>query len=227
MISARAQLTSPARLLEGLSDKDRQSVLAEARQQNFREGAQLCREGEKASTLFLVTNGNAKLSRLTKAGKQVILYWLGPGDAFGLGTLLADPLPYLASAEAISRCEVSAWSYVVIRRLAQEYPQICSNALRIVLLYLSFQTERHSGLLDNNAKGRIAKTLVHLANRSGRVNPDGIDLDITNEQLASLADVSSFTVSRVLNEWQRKHDLTKRRNGLHIYAPEAIVLHAQ
>lgn len=227
MISARTQTTSPVRLLEGLSDKDRQSVLAEARSQHFREGALLCTEGEKASTLFLVTNGNAKLSRLTKRGKQVILYWLGPGDAFGLGTLLADPLPYLASAEAISRCEVNTWSYATIRRLAQQYPQLCCNALRIVLLYLSFQTERHSGILDNTAKGRIAKTLVHLAKRSGRVNPDGIDLHITNEHLASLADVSSFTVSRVLNEWQRTHDLAKHRNGLHIYAPEAIVLHAQ
>ena len=211
------------RLLEGLTDEDRKLILAEARTMKFAGNAQLCTEGKPASQLFLMNKGEAKYYRVTKSGKQVILYWLRPGDTFGLATLLPHPLPYIASAEAVSKCEVSLWTHATMQRLAQEYPLLKCNALRIVLLYLSFQTDRHSGILSETAKERLAKTLVNLGMRNGHVNPAGVDLDITNEQLASLADVSPFTVSRILNEWKREGAVSKQRKALRICSPEALV----
>ena len=220
---SKAMAISSARLLEGLEPAVKTSFLGEANKVEVPANVQLCAEGQKASHLFLLTKGHAKYYRLTNQGKQVILYWLAPGDTFGLGTLLPDPPPYMGSADSVSACEVVSWEHATIRRFALTHPQLACNALAIVLNYLSLLTDRHTAILGNAANDRIARTLLNLGKRKGNLNPSGVDLDITNEELASLADVSPFTVSRVLNEWRRKGAVTKRRKTLRIHAPEALL----
>ena len=58
----------------------------------------------------------------------------------------------------------------------------------------------------------------------GRQVADGIELDIRNEELASEANITIFTASRLLNEWQRKGILTKGRVKILLRAPEALML---
>jgi CRP-like cAMP-binding protein len=213
------------RLLEGLTERDKRSILAEAHTNKYAKNTELCTEGKAASQLFLMTKGQAKYYRLMKDGRQVIFYWLQPGDTFGLATLLDTPLPYLGSAEAVSDCEVSAWPHGAMQRFARQYPVLSINALRIVLLYLSSGADRHSAMISDTAKERLARTLANLGTRDGHFNPDGVDLEISNEQLASLADVSPFTVSRLLSQWQREGALSKRRKALSIRSPEGLVDH--
>ncbi len=45
----------------------------------------------------------------------------------------------------------------------------------------------------------------------GHRGPEGTELDITNEELAHEDNITIFTASRLLSEWQRKGILTKRR----------------
>jgi len=213
------------RLLEGLTERDKKSILAEGRTNKYAKNTELCAEGKEASHLFLMTKGQAKYYRLMKDGRQVIFYWLQPGDTLGLATMLANPLPYLGSAEAVSDCEVSSWPHATMQRFARQYPVLSVNALRIVLLYLSSGADRHSAMISDTAKERLARTLAELGSRTGHFNPDGVDLEISNEQLASLADVSPFTVSRLLSQWQREGALFKRRKALSIRSPEGLVDH--
>lgn len=219
----KAATLSSARLFEGLASSARTSFVAEAHRVDVQANIQLCVEGQTASHLFMLTKGHAKYYRLTSQGKQVILYWLGPGDTFGLGTLLAEPPPYIGSADSVSPCEVVSWNHATVRRFALAHPQVACNAIGIVLHYLSLLADRHSAILGSAANDRIAKALLSLGKHKGNVHPGGVDLDITNEQLASLADVSPFTVSRVLNDLHRKGAVTKRRKGLQIHAPEALL----
>jgi len=171
-----------ARLFEGLQQSVKTALMADARRVEVSSNVQLCREGDTAAQLFLILKGQAKYCRLTRDGKQVILYWLGPGDTFGLGTFAAQPQPYVGSAYSVSDCEIASWSYTSIRRFALAHPQLACNAVNIVLHYLSAGAERHSGILGSSAKDRVAKALIDLAKR--HVNPEGIDIHITNEELA-------------------------------------------
>jgi CRP-like cAMP-binding protein len=58
----------------------------------------------------------------------------------------------------------------------------------------------------------------------GRVHPDGVEIDVTNEQLSSLADISHFTASRLLNGWARDGAVSKERGRVVIRTPEALVM---
>jgi CRP/FNR family transcriptional regulator, nitrogen oxide reductase regulator len=220
---SKSATSSPTGLLDGLTQPVRTMFLAESQKVEVRANAQLFVEGHSASQLFLLMKGHVKYFRLTPQGKQVILWWLGPGDAFGLGTMLADPPPYIGTAESVSACELLCWPQASVRTFAMAHPQIACNALSIVLHYLGALSDRHAAFLGNTANDRVARVLLNLGRRKGHVQPHGVDLDITNEELASLADVSPFTVSRTLSELHRKGALTKRRKVLTIHSPEALV----
>lgn len=220
---SKGTTTAPLGLLDGLTQPVKTMFLAESQKMEVPANFHLFKQGETASQLFLLVNGHVKYFRVTREGKQVILWWLGPGDAFGLGTMLADPPAYIGTAESVSACELICWNHAVVRQFALSHPQLACNSLSIVLHYLSSLTERHTAMLSNTANDRVAKVLLNLGKRKGHVEPYGVNLDITNEELASLADVSPFTVSRTLSELHRKGALTKRRKVLTIHAPEALL----
>jgi hypothetical protein len=68
----------------------------------------------------------------------------------------------------------------------------------------------------------LAVTLLDLGHRTGRVLPTGVEIEATNEQLGSLADISCFTASRLLKEWERGGAISKVREKVVIHTPEAL-----
>jgi len=173
--------------------------------------------------LFILCSGGAKYYRTTKQGEELLLRWLVPGDVFGLATLLRQPPPYMGNVQATKSGTLYMWTHAKIRELSGTYPKLAENALRITLSYLSAYAERHAGLRTKTAEERLAHALVHLGHRAGRVQPTGVEVDITNEQLGGLADVGLFTASRVLSKWERKGAVIKRRGGVFIQSPERLL----
>lgn len=210
-------------LLSGISNESREQILAMAQFRRVPAKEMLIRAGEKATFLFLLHAGTAKYYRLTKQGQELLLRWLIPGDVFGLGTLLKHPPDYMGSAQTLDECEVYCWAHPDVRKLVKVYPLLGENALRIALSYLSGYSERHSSLLSRTAEQRVARCLLNLGNRAGHHYPGGAEVDITNEQLGSLSDVGLFTVSRVLNKWERSGAIGKLRGRVFIKVPEKLV----
>ena len=57
----------------------------------------------------------------------------------------------------------------------------------------------------------------------GRSVPGGLELDVTNEELACAAHITSFTASRLLSEWHRRHAVIKRRGRVVLVAPDQLI----
>jgi CRP-like cAMP-binding protein len=141
-----------------------------------------------------------------------------------LVTLLTRPSAYMATAEATSDCELFAWEHSVIRKLVSRHPLLGENGLHLALGYLRKYIERHIGLVTKTAEERLAETLLRLGDQSVEVHPNGIEIRATNDQLGSLADISPFTASRVLNNWVRLGILSKGRGRVFLHAPEALMI---
>src|SRR5262249_20273524 len=180
--------------------------------------------GSPATSLFQLTSGAAKFFRVTKNGEEVLLWWLSAGDTFGLAALLAPPLHYIGTAEAISDCELLVWGRDKIRPLACDYEVLAENALSIILYYLAAFADRLVGLTTETAEQRLARTLLQLSHRTGHVRSSGIELAIKNEDLSGLANVSLFTASRHLKNWERQGILEKTRGKINIVSPEGLLI---
>jgi CRP-like cAMP-binding protein len=213
--------TSP--FFDGLEPQALQAVLAAGRARRFTAGHVLCRAGEPAELMFVITKGQVRLSRVAPSGREVVIAVLVEGDAFGIGSLLIDSVDYIGTGVALGATEAHVWTREAILRAAKTYPQLSRNALGIALRYVATLTERHIGLIAGTAEQRLARTLTKLGSRSGTHTPSGIEIAIKNEHLASLADVSPYTASRLLNAWERDGAVHKSRGKVSIACPEKLL----
>jgi CRP/FNR family transcriptional regulator, nitrogen oxide reductase regulator len=210
--------------LKGISGHSRTLILEAAQYRTLPAKDTVVQGGARATRLFLLASGNARYYRVTGQGKELLLRWLVPGDVFGLASLLKNPPPYMGSVQVTEESQVYIWRHDRILELCEIYPQLVQNVLRITLGYLAGYAERHAQLLTQKAEHRLAHALLHLGHHAGRSHSRGIQVDVTNEQLGNLSDVSMFTATRILKKWERNGAIVKKRNKILIVSPEKLDL---
>lgn len=98
--------------------------------------------------------------------------------------------------------------------LTQQYPVLLHNTLSVAFEYLDWYLTDHVALTHGSACQRVAAILERLASTLGNRVSHGTQIDVTNDELAYAANVTPFTVSRLLNEWQKAGALRKRRGTI-------------
>jgi CRP-like cAMP-binding protein len=174
----------------------------------------------------MLAKGRARFFYITEQGKKLILLWLTPGEIFGARSLLFTPSTYLVSSESVKDSWVLEWKRSTIRRLAEKYPKLLDNVILVASDFLASHLATYVVLTSHNARQRLVHVLTTLAPRIGVEVADGIQLDVTNEELADAANVTLFTASRLLSELQRKGVLEKKRGKVLLRSPERLLLHA-
>jgi CRP-like cAMP-binding protein len=213
-----------SKLLEGLSNRDRELVLAAATLRRVSANTAITRQGTPAIRLYMVVKGCARFFYDTPDGRKILLIWLAPGDLFGGASMITQSVNYLVSTEAVKDCELLVWDRATIRGFAQRFPRIMENALSIAAEYLGWSLTAHVALSCHTARERLARVLIGLARAIGKKIPDGIEIDVTNEELANAAQITSYTTSRVMSSWQKNRAVMKRRGKVVLRSPERLLI---
>jgi CRP/FNR family transcriptional regulator, nitrogen oxide reductase regulator len=211
-----------SRFLGRLTLSDRKTILATARQRHFPANAVIVNQGDPAKDLFLLIEGRARFFFSTPEGKKVVLLWLTPGEIFGGSAILSMPCTYLVGTETLRESSLLMWDRATLRRLAARYPMLLDNLSLIAYKYLDWYVADHFALIGHNARQRLVRILVSLAKGIGKKVADGLEFDATNDELASAANVTQFTVSRLLSEWQRNRAISKRRGRVVLRLPDRL-----
>jgi CRP-like cAMP-binding protein len=90
--------------------------------------------------------------------------------------------------------------------------------------YLSWYVAAHAALTSQTARERLASVLFGLAKSVGQKVSGGVELDVTNEELANSANITQYTASRFMSEWQRSGAIRKRRGKIVLRSPERLFL---
>ena len=215
-----------SRFLDGLGPAEVKVVLAAARQQHFLGKCVVVNQGHPADHLFLLTRGRARFFFNTREGKKVALFWLTPGEIFGGSALLSTPSRYLLSTETLKDSSILVWNRATLGTLGARYPRLLENALLIASDYLAWYLADHVALVSQTARQRLARVLVCLAETIGNKSSEGFEFDATNEELAGAANVTPFTTSRLLSEWQRNRAVVKRRGKILLRSPQGLFPHS-
>ena len=156
----------------------------------------------------------------TNEGQRILLYWLTAGQIFGGAALLSTTVQYFASTELLPDSCALVWDRETIRELMSRSPQLLDNALSVAVIEnVSWFVSSQASLVGDDARGRVAHLLASLAAGIGKATPDGVELKITNEDLAAGANVTQYTASRILSEWQRADIVTKHRGKILLRKP--------
>lgn len=192
----------------------RATILAAATSRRVRANTTLLNQGDPADFLFLIMKGAARHFYITPDGKKIVLFWLTHGQIFGGSALLSTPTEYLVGTEVVADSTLLVWHRSRLRPLVEQFPQLLDNSLFVATDYLTWYLAAHLGLICQDARRRLAEIVVSLSNGIGVKCADGIHLEITNEQLANAANVTIFTASRIVSEWQKRGAVRKSRGKI-------------
>ena len=212
------------RFFLGLSSAELTSVLSVAKHRRFRATSVIINQEDPAERFFLLISGHGRHFVITNEGRKILLHWLTAGQIFGGAAILSTSFQYLASTEVLSDSCAFVWERQTIRELAKNHPALLDNALSIAVTEnIAWSTAAHISLTSDDAPGRVAHLLVSLASAIGEGTRAGIAIKVLNEDLAEGANVTPFTVSRCLREWQRADILAKRRGKILLRKPELLL----
>jgi CRP-like cAMP-binding protein len=212
------------RFLSGLPKAELDSVLSVAKHRQFRASSVIINQEDHAERFFLLTSGQARHFVITSEGRTILLNWLTPGQIFGGAAILSTPFQYLASTEVLVDSCALVWERQTIREITSNCPVLLDNAFSIAVTEnIAWAIAAHVSLSADDARGRVAHLLVSLASAIGRATHNGVDLRVLNEDLAEGANVTPFTVSRCLRDWEHAGLVAKRRGGILLRRPELLL----
>ena len=210
---------------DGLAVEDRKKILAAAKPRRFAANSVITNQGHPADSLFLLTKGRARYFFDELEGQHILLHWIAVGELIGGKALLAKPATYLLGSETVRECNLLVWDRATIRGFVAQYPVLLENALAIASDYLGWYLAAHVALTCHSAEQRLAGVLGSLIRVMGQTVPGGVELDVTNEELANAANVTAFTASRVLSGWQRRGVVKKSRGKILLRQPTQLFPH--
>jgi CRP-like cAMP-binding protein len=213
-----------SRLFEGIAQHDLAIIRAAATERRYLANSVITNQGNPAEHLFLLTSGRARYFFITEEGQKTLLLWLTQGEIVGGAAFLTKASKYLLSAETVKDSAVLVWSRATLRTLCMRYPRLLENALLMASDYLAWYFADHVALSCHTARQRLAQVLVRLAGVIGQKVPGGVEFDATNEELASAANITPFTASRLISEWQMSRAVVKRRGKILLRSAERLSL---
>jgi len=211
-------------ILWGLQTREVDLILAAARPRRFSSKSVMTRQGDRSDCFLLMWQGRGRFFYLTPTGKKLILLWIKPGETFGVAALSRRPNSYLASSEAVQDSVVLAWEGPTILALGQRFPRLLENVIHLTFNYVSWYVAAHSALVSESAQERLANLLVALGPSIGETVSGGVAIDVTNEELSESVNISSYTTSRIMSEWQRIGAIRKHRGKIVLRSPKKLFL---
>ena len=199
------------------------AVLSVASHRRFAESSVIVHEADPAERLFLLTSGEGRHFALTGDGRKTLLHWLTAGQIFGGVAIASSPSKYFASTEVLSASCALIWDRKTIRELVSRIPRLLDNAFSIAVTeHITWLIAANISLSSDDAESRVAHLLLSLACGIGKSRLDGVEIPVGNEDLASGANITPFTVSRILSKWQRQGILRKGRGRVILQQPQLL-----
>jgi len=184
-------------------------------------------QGDPADDVFYLQSGRAKLTIVSKKGKEATITLIVAGDFVGEESLAADGGLRLATATAITACAVLKINRREMKRVLHDEPAFSDMFLKF-LVVRSMRTQ--ADLVDqlfNSSERRLARTLLLLAEFGKHGQVETLIPPITQEALADMIGTTRSRVSFFMNRF-RKLGLIDYNGRIHVHQSLLnVVLHDQ
>lgn len=160
-------------------------------------------QGSRADSVFYLQNGHAKLTVVSKRGKEATVTMLAKGDFFGEESMAGAERLRTASASAVSVCVVlKITSSEMLRALHQEH----AFSDFFIKFILSRGVRTQADLVDqlfNSSERRLARTLLLMADFGQAGEPQPLIPPVTQEALAEMIGTTRSRVSFFMNRFRK------------------------
>ena len=208
-------------LFAGLPDPLLDRLAVHAQWRAYPRGETIFSQGDEGDALYGVVSGRVRISTTSPEGREVFLNIMEPGDAFGEIAVI-DGLPRTAGAVALDAARLISIGRSEFLAVIEREPVLAMHLLRLFCQRVRWTSDlvEESSFLFGPA--RLAKRLLVLAALHGDAGPDGMELAISQAELAQFLNMSRQLVNQQLQEWRAKGWVALGRSRIVVRDAEAL-----
>jgi len=209
--------------LQKLSRDEFQSLEAIATRLSFRKKEYIFQANLTNNTIYVLTEGRIKLSRLSAMGQESIQWFCFPGEIFGLSENTYEHDSGLYAQTLLPSC---VWAIS-----KTEFNHLLLNKPGMALVIVDQLSSRVRTLGDmllhvscESASARLINLLQRLSEIYGRPSDQQITIDmhLTHQEIADMIGVCRQTVSSMMANLKRRGIVSTNRHSIVINSPSSL-----
>jgi len=199
-LSAKAVLEGNA-LFRQLPAATIDKIVALSTTRSFPKEALIFSQGDAGDAFYGIVSGVVRISAISADGDEIYLRDFKPGDTFGEIALL-DGQSRTANATTKLPSEL-----IIIQRnqflsLLEQEPKLAIHLLQLISERLRWTSALVEDAAFLDVPARLAKRLLSLAKQQGETIDRGIELKMSQDDLAHFLSVSRQIVNQHLQSWR-------------------------
>lgn len=175
----------------------------------YPKGSLLFLEKQDPRGVFVLCEGEVKLSISSSEGKTLILRVAKSGEILGLMAGMSG-IPYEVTAETIRPCQVAFVRREDFQRFVAKHPEASQGAAKqIAMQYQAACEQLHTIGLSVSAQEKLARLLLSWSASSQQTKEGSrIKVPLTHEEIAEFIGTTRETVTRTISDFRARHLVT-------------------
>lgn len=169
----------------------------------FKNKQYIYSEGSHPSRLFYIVKGKVKTFKRNPDGKELIIDLYSAGDFLGYGALL-DTAKYGETAETLEETIVTEIPKSEFEQLMGSNAVVMKKFIGILARNISEKEEQLLNMAYNSLRKKVADSLVTLYKKYNPEKKENFQIDLTRENLASIAGVATESLIRTLSDFKNE-----------------------
>jgi CRP/FNR family transcriptional regulator len=190
----------------------------------YPQGAVLFVEGQLPRGIFMLCQGNVKLSINSPNGRTMIVKLAEPGEVLGLSATISGK-PYEVTAATIDPCQVNFVKRDDFLRFLKDHVAVCFKvAEQLGEKYYNACKDVRSLGLSHSAVEKLAALLLEWSCKTGEsAKPEPrLKLRLTHEEIAQMIGTTRETVTRLFAELKKRQIVQSKGSTLLIRNTAAL-----
>jgi len=179
------------------------------------KGKAIYREGQPSNSIYLVIEGNVKVSRVADNGRDVVLDIYQADEFFGESAFVG--LTRVSErAVAIEATKLMTWTTEQIEEISTRNPKLMVAILQLVIHRSMEFASRIESFSVDHIGNRLVHALIRFSKRLGQEAEDGSVrmIAFTHELLSQYVGTSREVVTQYMNQFRRLGLLRYSRQGI-------------
>jgi CRP/FNR family transcriptional regulator, cyclic AMP receptor protein len=158
-------------------------------------------EGNHPSRLMYIVSGKVKAYKRNDDGKELVVELYNAGDFLGYIALL-EGTTYKETAEAMDNCEIAVIPKEDFEELLHSNWEVAQAFIKLLAKNVADKENQLLGMAYNSLRKKVAEALVALRDKYAPGNDKPFSIDISRDNLASVAGTATESLIRTLSDFK-------------------------
>jgi len=202
-------------ILQWLSDDVAEAFLRRLKPRQYRASQTIYTQGDEGSEMYRIVSGSVRMLARSEDGREVVFLRFGPGDCFGVASLIDDePRPH--TAEAATFVEMEALTKKAYNELRSEHREFDEALLQLISRMMRYSSRLFRDLNLNALEERIAIRILQGVEAANDAAPGSLinKLPLSQAEIALMVGASRQTVNRILQKMQEAGVIVTEYNSI-------------